>query len=142
MSLDKNNSNPKGRGRRVGEVSYAGGKASSSKQPDMTLLSTVALERLAKICELGIQRKGKLAWNAVSENQEVIEDRKFILSRISHVINHALRLRDKIMKNEADMGEDDAASIMWGGMFLCAVTDGMGFKEDIRMESVGEKLEV
>lgn len=105
------------------EVDFVGGKVSSSKQPSFKLIPTVALVRLADICDLGIERKGEKSWNALSQNQEVLEDGEFILERISHVINHALQLRDKIIRHEVGVGDDDAGAIMWGGMFLCCATE-------------------
>ncbi len=102
------------------EIPFAGGKVSSSKSPRFELIPTVALVRLADRFELGLERKADKAWNAMTPNQEVLQDRAFVLSRIAHVISHALKLRDKVIAGGV-MGDDDAAAILWGGAFLvCA----------------------
>jgi hypothetical protein len=100
------------------EIDMAGGRVSSSEIPHFELIPTVALVRLAERFKLGLDRKGDKAWNALTQNQEVLTDRGFILSRIAHVIHHALKLRDKVLAGEA-LGDDDAGAIIWGGAFLC-----------------------
>lgn len=103
----------------------AGGIAASSKGPPFHLIPTVALERIAERFELGIERKGARAWNAVSNNQSCLLDREFLIERLSHVIHHSLKLRDKLASGSSIGGledDDDAGAIAWGGVFiLCAI---------------------
>jgi len=109
------------------QVTYAGGKAASSVGPAMHLIPTVAMEVLARRMMLGIERKGDKAWNAISANQEVLFNREFAIERCSHVIHHAMKLRDQLAHgpadNEADSMEDNAGAISWGGAFLSCVVD-------------------
>src|SRR6185369_7026812 len=121
------------------EVDFAGGKVSSSNKPPLHLIPTIALTRTAEIFKLGKLIKKEKAWNATSHNQDCLHDRDFILERISHVINHAMKLRDKVLKGEMDVGEDDAASITFGGMFLICATDARGFEKDERLMKIEEE---
>jgi hypothetical protein len=116
-------------GRRVGDaqVHFAGGKASSSKAgAPYHLVPTISSERIAQRFQLGIERRPDgTAWNACSANQEVLADKAFILDRITHVIEHALKLRDKVVSGNCWEGDDDAAAIGWASHFLCCATDAM-----------------
>lgn len=118
------------------QIPMAGGKAASSKGPAFHLIPTTVFEALAARCELGIERKGDKSWNALSQNQEVVKDLDFAIERTSHIIHHALKLRDKLhaMKlrdqhssREATTApfreDDDAGAILWGGMFLSRVVE-------------------
>jgi|SRR6186713_681208 len=112
------------------QVSFANGKAASSKCLPFHLIPTVALESLAKRLQLGIERKGDKAWNAVSSNQEVLTDREFAIERCSHIINHAMKLRDQLAHGpnpgqDTDSMEDNAGAISWGGAFLSCVVDAL-----------------
>lgn len=109
----------------MSEIDFAGGKAQSSASPDLQYLSTEALFRLADRCTLGVKNKGDKAWNAISKNQEVLADREFVLNRLSHGIKHLLLLRDKIQAGKPMEGDDDAAAVMWTGMFLCCATKAL-----------------
>lgn len=102
---------------------FAGGKAASTPGPRYELIPTVGLERLADRFELGIHRKGDKAWNAVSGNQEILQDFEFLIDRCGHVIAHALKLRDKLQAARSgqapfEIGDDDAGAIAWAGVFL------------------------
>lgn len=127
----------------------AGGKTASTPTHDFHLIPTIALERLAERFSLGEKRKGNKAWNALSQNQDALKDIDWVVERLSHIITHSLKLRDKLaalktatstpespqqlsMLNEAITtikADDDAAAIAWGGCFLIcateALTDGM-----------------
>ena len=78
----------------------------------------MALEKTAARFALGITRKGKKSWNALSENQEILTNKEFLIERCSHIIHHALKLRDKLHKGDiVGLAEDDDASaVVWGGM--------------------------
>jgi len=99
-----------------------GGIVSSSKISNFALIPRQALLRLIKTFELDIERKGDKAWNALSSNQNCLGDKKFIIERISHVINHAYQLLEKVQLNQDLLQEDDAAALAWSGIFLCEAT--------------------
>lgn len=104
------------------QVPFAGGLAASSKIPPLHLIPTVALESLANRFELGIKRKGDKSWNALSSNQSILTDREFAIERTAHVIQHAMKLRDKLLSGEGLPGDDDdAGAIMWAGAFFACV---------------------
>ena len=106
------------------QVSIGMGLIASSKGPPLYLIPTVALERLAERFALGVERKGKLAWNATSDNQQCLTDKEALVDRLGHVIHHALKLRDKLVHGTIGdiVADDDAGAIAWGGMFaLCCV---------------------
>ena len=112
-------------------IAFAGGKATSSKIPRFDLIPREALVRLADRFKAGIERHKEKAWNALSDNQECLQDVDMILARVGHVIDHATKLRDMLVQCGAVksgslgstefIGDDDAAAILWGGAFLvCA----------------------
>lgn len=109
------------------QITMAGGKVLSTKAPAVHLIPTIVLEKLAERFELGVEKKGDKAWNALSSNQEVTQDMGFILDRINHVIYHAMKLKDKIAKRDiAGIQEDnDASAIGWGAAFLICVVEDM-----------------
>lgn len=111
------------------EIPMAGGAVTSSKIPGFHRIPTEALVRLATRFDCGVERKGEgKAWNAVSANQQVLTDRQFILDRISHVIGHAAKLRDKIVSGARLDDDDDAGAIIWGGAFLCCASAALTAK--------------
>ena len=108
------------------EIPMAGGIVSSSECPPYHLIPTEALTRLAYRFQAGIDRKGDKAWNAISQNGDCLTDKQFILARISHVIAHANKLRDKISAGLPLDDDDDAGGIIWAGAFLCCATKANG----------------
>ena len=88
------------------------------------LIPEVAMQRLCERIALGEQTKGKDSWNAMSDNQSVLESRKALARRFGHLINHSYHLLGKIQSGE-EWTEDDereASAVMWGGMFaICAI---------------------
>ena len=110
------------------QIPMAGGKAASSKGPALHLIPTVALEKLADRFELGIARKGDKAWNALSNNQECMDDKDFLIERCSHIIHHALKLRDQLSRG-VQTGEesltDNATAVAWGAIFLTCAAERM-----------------
>lgn len=100
------------------------GKVLSTKGPALHLIPMQALVGLADRFEKGVERKGDKAWNALSANQECLEDKDFLLDRISHLIHHALKFRDQLV-NGVQPGEesmyDNAGAVAFGGaLLLCA----------------------
>lgn len=125
------------------EQVMANGLASSSKIPGFHYIPTGTLVRLGRRFELGIERKGEKAWNAISDNQCVLGDREFILHRIGHIVSHAYAFRDKLIANKfKTIGDDDAGAILWGGSFLGSVLDWYylrdGFKQEVDVMKVQE----
>lgn len=107
------------------EIPMAGGLASSSVCPPYHLVPTVGMKMLAERFQAGVDRKGDKAWNAVSSNQACLKDKAFVIERISHIIDHAMKLRDKLQADDvaAMKEDDDAGAITWAGIFLCCVVD-------------------
>lgn len=114
------------------QVSMAGGLAASTKGPAIHLIPTAVLERLAERFELGVERKGSKAWNAVSANQDCLKDEDFVIERISHIIHHAMKLRDKIHSGyfKGIEQDNDAAAVAWGGAFLICAVEALKEKHD------------
>lgn len=115
------------------EVLMAGGLASSSECPDYSLIPQITLDRLANQFTRGVRRKKEKAWNAKSGNQTVLTDREFAIERLNHVIRHAKSLQERLHQRVGKDGApiryvddaDDAAAILWGGSFLCSVTEAL-----------------
>lgn len=116
------------------ELIMADGKYLSSKIPPYHLIPTVAMKRLAIRFEYGEQRKGKAAWNAASDNQEVLLDKEVLLHRLGHVIGHAYKLLDKVINNQP-FEDDDAAAIAWGGIFAICCTDAIEKQRQSSLET-------
>ena len=88
------------------------------------LIPVVAIQRLCERIMLGEKTKGKDAWNALSDNQQVLDSKKALARRLGHTINHAYRLLNKIQQEEHWVEEDEreASAVMWGGMYaICAI---------------------
>lgn len=88
------------------------------------LIPEIAIQRLCERIMLGEQTKGKNAWNALAENQSVLDSRKALARRFGHGINHSYRLLGKIQRNEEWTEEDEkeASAVMWTGMYaICAI---------------------
>lgn len=87
------------------------------------LIPPLALRHLTQRIMLGEQIKGKAAWNALSDNQEVLESKKALARRLGHVISHTLGLLEALATRpftEEDVKE--ASAVMWGGMYaICAI---------------------
>jgi hypothetical protein len=117
------------------QIAMAGGKAASSKIPRFDYIPTIALEMTAARFELGVARKGDKAWNALSNNQEVLTDKEFLIERCAHIIHHALKLRDKLQANDLEgmSKDDDASAIVWGGMFLQCATNALKGEPDVEI---------
>lgn len=111
------------------EVAMAGGLASSSEMLPFHLITTAAMNRLAARIELGNKRKGDKTWSAISNNQACLLDKHYVMERIGHIIKHCFILRDKINSGDVSSDEDDAAAIIWGGMFLCSAMEAMSINK-------------
>lgn len=100
-----------------------------SKVPKFELAPRVAMLRLIRRIEYGEITKGKNAWNAASDNQEALADRTALAKRLGHAINHAYNLLEKLYSGvplyDLSKNDDDAAALMWAGMYACCATDAM-----------------
>lgn len=105
---------------------HCGGKASSSECPRLSLIPQEAMTRLAERMGLGIKNHGERSWNALSTNQEILTDKDFLLTRLDHVIRHAMELAAKVAEAKRTgvftMGDDDAAAILWAGAYFTCAT--------------------
>lgn len=115
------------------QVSMAGGKAASSRGPAFHLIPTEGLIALADRFELGVERKGDKAWNALSNNQEVLLDKEFLIERCAHIIHHAMKIRDLLtgtaLPTKGETVTDNAAAIAWAGMFFACAGNALELKD-------------
>lgn len=123
------------------EIEHAGGIVTSSKVPALHLIPTEALLCLADRFEVGTKRKGDGAWNALTKNQECLDDNAFLIERCSHIIRHTMMLRDQLAhgynSDDEDTPYENAGAIIFGGALMaCAmarrgecITCGLCFTE-------------
>lgn len=91
----------------------------STKLPRYELIPKSALDSLALRLELGVQRKGDGAWNALNNKRyAALENPDFVIERLSHVIHHCMDAIAKIARGNILNGEDDAGAILFGGAVL------------------------
>lgn len=97
----------------------------SSRCPAYSLIPTVALAAIADRFAKGVEQKKDRAWNALAPNQQILLDPEFLLNRLEHVIDHVLKLRDKLRTGDlvAIKADDDAGAIAWGGVFIITALD-------------------
>ncbi len=109
-----------------GEIAFAGG-GSSSHAPRFDLIPRKALIAFAGILEEGVRQKGEFAYNALSNNQDVMKNRDFIINRLAvHGIDHITKAVEEIVTG-VKTGENHAGAIMFAGMCLaCANLDTTG----------------
>lgn len=102
---------------------------SFSVVPRFELIPRVALLRLVRRAELGKRLKGKAAWNAMSDNQDALKSSEALIKRLGHAIDHATKLLERVIAGrpliEPENDEDDAAALMWAGMYACCATDAI-----------------
>ena len=104
--------------------------------PPFHLVPRIAYERLAKRVALGEQTKGKDAWNAFSDNQEVLLSRKALARRLGHAIDHATKmLADLAEGRQTCMQDDDAAALCWAGMYAICASDAQQKEEECQPTS-------
>lgn len=90
----------------------------STKIPRYELIPKSALVALANRMELGIERKGDEAWNALTlHKQEALKDNAFVIERLSHCIQHCYDAIASVVRGE-DSKEDDAGAILFAGAVL------------------------
>ena len=102
-----------------------------SSIPPFHLIPRIAYQRLAERVALGEQTKGKDAWNAFSDNQEVLLSRKALARRLGHAIDHATKmLADLAAGRQTCLSDDDAAALCWAGMYAICASDAQQKKQD------------
>lgn len=99
---------------------------SSSKVPALHLIPTEALLCLADRFQVGTERKGEGAWNALTKNQQCLDDNAFLIERCSHIIRHTMLLRDQLAHGynpeQEDSPYENAGAIIFGGALMaCAM---------------------
>lgn len=93
----------------------------STTKPRFELLPYEGLKRAAIRYELGLQKHGDRAWNALSPNQVALTDKEWLIERCSHGIQHLYNLIEKLNgRVELTAGEDDAGAVAWCGLTLSA----------------------
>lgn len=103
-------------------VKFASGVI-SSKIPRLELIWHAGLRALAARCERGIRLKGDGACNALT-NQEPVDDKKFVIDRLAHCINHCYLAIGRLSGNGEPIDDEEAAdggdagAIMWAGQLL------------------------
>lgn len=92
----------------------------STKQPRLSLIPHAGLVNAAIRFELGIERHGEKAWNNLSPNQEALKDKDWLIERLSHSIEHAYSLIDKLKNPARNLDEalGDAGAIAWCGLVV------------------------
>ncbi len=89
--------------------------ATSSKVYDFAQIPRYSLERLAARFMHGEKIHGRDNW------KKGLHDKSYLIDRLNHVICHTFALIEELEAGE--LGSDDnAAAIMWGGMFACEAT--------------------
>ncbi len=88
----------------------------STKQPRLSLIPHKGLVNAAVRFELGLQKHGEQAWNNLSSNQDALEDKEWLIERMSHAIEHAYCAIEKLKRGELAL--DDAGAIAWAGLVL------------------------
>jgi hypothetical protein len=103
------------------------GNGRTTKGKAYHLIPKIVFETLADRFELGEERKGDKAWNALSKYQDVLENIPFIHERINHIIQHAMEFRQKLIEGKPFVTPNnkggDAGAILWGGAFLACVAE-------------------
>lgn len=98
--------------------------ASSSACASFRLIPFVSIKRLADRCQLGLDKKGDAAWNAVNPKaDEMLDDTQWVINRYEHAIKHAYLAIGKLSGIIPDDGDDDAAAVMWAGMLGIAADE-------------------
>ena len=92
--------------------------AASTKIPRLDLVPREALNRLADRFELGLEKYGERS-RVPSPSQACLEDKEWLIARLAHSIDHALKMIGKLRGQLPEDGDDDAAAIAWGGVCLC-----------------------
>lgn len=98
------------------KVQFKGGLSGTAK-PKFSLIPYSALVALANRFTLGFAKYGEQSWNGYNTNQELVSE-DWVVSRLEHVIHHAMTAIGKIKGSIPDDGDDDAGAILFGGAAL------------------------
>lgn len=104
------------------ELREFGSGATSTKQPRLSLIPHQGLVNAALRFELGLERHGEKAFNALS-NQKPLSDIEWLIERCSHSIEHLYRLIDFLKEPDMDANalieaQGDAGAVAWCGLVL------------------------
>lgn len=89
--------------------------ATSSKVSDYAQIPKHSLDRLAARLSYGEKVHGRGNW------KKGLADKSYLIDRLNHVICHVYALIEELERGELS-SDDNAAAIMWGGMFACEAT--------------------
>lgn len=92
--------------------------------PKFELIPREAILRLVRRIEYGECTKGKNAWNGLTPNQDKLLSKEALVKRLGHAVDHVYKLIDRLQNGQPliEGNEDDAAAIMWAGMYACSAT--------------------
>lgn len=103
------------------------GGATSTKIPGFKYIPRIALERLARRFELGLERHKEHSWNPLNpDSEKMLDDKEWLIERLSHVIHHCYKEIEHLVSNDSqdiEGRDDNAAAIMWGGACLIAADE-------------------
>ena len=111
---------------------FHSGAISSNHTPAYHLIPLAALNAYARRLERGKRIKGEGAWNAMrtTDNYEkVLQDKEFIIDRLSHCIQHCYTALGRISGQLPPLDEQerldggDAGAIMFAGGLLAAMME-------------------
>jgi hypothetical protein len=94
---------------------------SSTIQPRLSLIPHKGLVNAAVRFELGLVRHKERAWNNLSNNQDALKDKDWLIERCSHAIEHCYSLIDILKGSKVGKIEEDAGAIAWCGLVLGTV---------------------
>lgn len=105
-----------------GEVtkrSFSSG-ATSTKQIRLSLIPHQGLLNAALRFELGLEKHGPSAYNALSETNSCLLDREWLIERCSHAIEHLYTMIDNLKNTNIKISacQNDAGAVAWCGLVL------------------------
>jgi hypothetical protein len=106
----------------MSEVKYISG-SKTSHCPRLDLLPYRGLCRVAARFQKDETNYGHDNW------RKGLMDKAYIIERAGRVLNHTALLIAKLEGHVVDDGDDDAAAIAWGGLFLCEAVEALAAAE-------------
>jgi hypothetical protein len=84
------------------------------------LIPQAAIDSLHARFEKGQVTYAHDCWDASSNNQDQLDNDKWVIERALHALKHVKLVIAKIHNPQMDDGDDDAGAIMWFGAMLAA----------------------